>query len=138
MAVKLEFVNLIIPIKNINNSKFEGGFQALIDEHRNSIGYSVWFDKHLFRIGSMDTWFIDGEINFWIEQGLTPLKKIDGVEHWCDLFAYSSGFNQFIPNCDWIEINNYRNIAWLKGEEIGEIYPNHMYLSNGITSFDVR
>lgn len=41
MAIKIQFVNLIIPIKKINESNFEGGFEALIKKYESSIGRSV-------------------------------------------------------------------------------------------------
>ena len=37
MAIKIEFVNLIIPIENINRSTFEGGFEKHLEEYKDLI-----------------------------------------------------------------------------------------------------
>jgi hypothetical protein len=132
MAIKLEFVNLIIPIEKINNSKLEGGFNTIIKKYENSIGKSVWFDKHLFRMGWMDTWFIDSEIDFWVEHGLVPLEVRNGIEFWCDMFAISTGINQFNSNCDWIKVNSSQTKAWLKGTCRFDVYPKLLKSSYGI------
>ena len=131
MAIKIEFVNLIIPIQKINSSKLEGGFGSIVEKYKNNIGSAVWFDKYLFRIGWMDTWYIDGQIDFWKEQGLIPLLKDEkGIEKWEDVFAISTGHNQFIRNCDWINVDFSKNIVWHKNEtEIKEIYPNSIAYS---------
>ena len=130
MAIKIEFVNLIIPIEKINNSNFEGGFDTLIKKYENLIGRAVWFDKHLFRMGWMDTWMIDGEIDFWKDNGLVPIVKKGNEEYWSDLFAISTGINQFMTNCDWLEIDFRKNIVWLKGTDPYDIYPNSKFASH--------
>lgn len=129
MAIKIEFVNLIIPIEKIKESKFEGGFDELIKKYEHLIGRAIWFDKYLFRMGWMDTWMIDGEINFWKDNGLIPIEKRNGLEYWNDLFAISIGINQFMTNCDWIETDLSRNVVWLKGTDPDDIYPNQNFAS---------
>jgi hypothetical protein len=130
MAIKIEFVNLIIPIDKIHKSNIEGGFDALINKYDNLIGSAVWFDKHLFRMGWMDTWMIDGEIDFWKDNGLAPIVKKGNEEYWSDLFVISTGINQFMTNCDWLEIDFRKNIVWLKGTDPNDIYPNPKFASH--------
>lgn len=77
----------------------------------------------------MDTWMIDGKIDFWVSNGLVPIKKRDDKEYWHDMFAISTGMNQFITDCDWIEINYQRRIVWLKGTDPIEVYPNPKFRS---------
>jgi hypothetical protein len=129
MALKIESVNLIIPIDKINKSKFEGGFNALIEKYEHLIGKAVWYDEHLFRMGWMDTWMIDGEISFWKDNGLIPIEKKGNVEYWSDLFAISTGINQFMTNCDWLEIDFNKNTVWLKDTNSNKIYPNQNFVS---------
>ncbi len=129
MAIKIEFVNLIIPIEKINKSNYIGGFDALIKKYEPFIGTSVWFDKYLFRMGWMDTWMIDGEIDFWKNNGLIPIEKKGNDEYWADLFAISMGFNQFMTNCEWLEIDLEKGTVWLKDTDPSEIYPNHNFAS---------
>lgn len=138
MAIRIEFVNLIIPIERINNSQLEGGFKSVINKYKNAIGRSVWFDEYLFRIGWMDTWMIDSEIDFWINQGLKPLENRNGTEFWYDMFAISCGINQFNTNCDWIKINSSQTKAWLKGTNRFNVYPKILKLSHGFTHLDLK
>jgi len=133
MAVKLEFVNMIIPIEKINQSTFDGGFEALVEKYKHVIGRAVWFDEHLFRMGWMDTWMVDGMIAFWEEHGLVPVKKIGKENHWNDLFVISSGLTTTVSNCDWIEVDFQLNIAWLKGTKPETFYPNYMNPSYNYT-----
>ena len=134
MAIKIEFVNLIIPIEKINRSNFEGGFDAVIKKYEHLIGHAIWFDKYLFRMGWMDTWMIDSEIDFWKNNGLLPFENLNGVEYWKDLFAISSGVNQFMANCEWIQIDMKKNTVWLKGTDPNEIYPNREFASFNISN----
>jgi hypothetical protein len=136
MAIKIEFVNLIIPIEKINNCKLNGGFNTIIKKHENSIGKTVWFDKHLFRMGWMDAWLIDSEIDFWVDHGLVPLEKINGIEFWRDMFAISTGINQFNSNCDWIKVNSSQTKAWLKGTSRFDVYPKLFKPSYGINGIN--
>lgn len=129
MAVRIEFVNLIIPIQKINESMFEGGFDKFIKKYEFLIGKAVWFDKYIFRMGWMDPYMIDGQIEFWKENGLTPLEIREGIEFWKDLFAISTGVNQFISNCDWIEVDFNENIVWVKGTDSNDVYPNENFSS---------
>lgn len=132
MAIKIEFVNLIIPIENINRSTFEGGFEKHLEEFEGLIGGPVYYDKHLFRMGWMDTWLIDGYIRFWENHGLIPIVKKNGVEFWQDLFAISTGLNMFMTRCDWIEYDLKKRIAWLKETDPDDIYPNQDYASYNV------
>lgn len=132
MAIKIEFVNLIIPIENINRSTFEGGFEKHLEEFKGLIGGPVWYDQHLFRMGWMDTWMIDGYINFWKDHGLIPIVKRNGVEYWQYLFAISTGLNMFMTNCDWVEYDLKKHKVWLKGTDPDDIYPNQDYASYNV------
>lgn len=132
MAIKIEFVNLIIPIEKINESNFEGGFDGVVKKYEHLIGRAIWFDKHLFRMGWMNTWMIDGEIDFWKEKGLVPIENKNGIDYWKDVYAISTGFNQFMTNCDWIEFDLKRNVVYLKGTNPFEIYPNQEFSSYNI------
>lgn len=132
MAILIEFVNLIIPIEKINQSNLEGGFDTIKKEYDHLIGKAVWFDKYLFRMGWMDTWMLDGKINFWKKSGLVPSEKINGKEYWKDMIVISTGLDRFITNCDWIETDLSRRVVWLKGTDPNDIYPNQNFASYNV------
>ena len=48
MAIKLEFYDIIIPIKTIQK-KYPGGWKKCLKDHDGDIGGRVWYDEHLFR-----------------------------------------------------------------------------------------
>lgn len=50
MAVALEFLNLVIPIKKIEQH-YGGGWEQYLDDHEQLIGRRLWFDDHLLRDG---------------------------------------------------------------------------------------
>ena len=52
MAIKLEFYDLIVPIKTIQK-KYPGGWKQCLKDHDGDIGGRVWYDEHLFRDGAM-------------------------------------------------------------------------------------
>ena len=52
MAIKLEFFDIIIPIKTIKK-KYPGGWKKCLKDHDGDIGGRVWYDEHLFRDGAM-------------------------------------------------------------------------------------
>lgn len=106
MAIRLEFVNLIIPIGRINNSSLEGGFAGYIKDKEEYIGKYIWFDEYLLRIGWMDYWGVDEEISFWENCGLNYTEVIGGIKKYKDMLLIYSDDSVQIDNCDWIVLLN--------------------------------
>ena len=49
MAIKLEFLDLIVPIKTIKK-KYQGGWKQCLKDHNGNIGGRVWYDEHLLEM----------------------------------------------------------------------------------------
>src|SRR5690606_41785357 len=64
MAVLIDFFNIIVPIKTIE-SKYPGGWNACLNDHKNALGHTVWHDGHLFRDGAMNSIDFGKIIEFW-------------------------------------------------------------------------
>jgi hypothetical protein len=50
VAIRLEFLNLIVPIKKIEK-KYPGGWSQCLKDHQNAISHVAWGDNYLFRAG---------------------------------------------------------------------------------------
>ena len=87
MAIKLEFFDIIIPIKTIEK-KYPGGWTQCLKEHNGSIGGKVWYDDHLFRDGAMSPNDIGHLVDWWSEKGFDAQHFIDGFSsHLRDLMV---------------------------------------------------
>jgi hypothetical protein len=64
MAVQLEFINFIVPIKVIKQ-KYPGGWEQCLKDHEDLIGGRVWFDEHLLRDGAMNPLDISYLLEEW-------------------------------------------------------------------------
>lgn len=54
MTVVLEFNNVIIPIRVIQECAAVGGLKGLIARNSSLIGEIEWYDAHLYRMGAMN------------------------------------------------------------------------------------
>lgn len=142
MAVKMEFLNLIVPIEKINQSNCPGGFEGHLDSiGRNNLGGPMYYDKHLFRMGFMDGWMIGGHIAQLESYGLVGEKEVNGELKWIDFCVIANGFDSN-PRCDWLEfgesefLDRGRRITWLKGQEQGYHYPDSLFRSFDLPETD--
>jgi hypothetical protein len=116
MAVYLHFINLITPISTIEE-KCTGGFSKFKEDYKECLGKLVWHDKHLFRLGAMNSMDIEATINDWAKLGLNPYKgSKEKPTKWVDVCVVEFGMPT-IP-CDWIDVDG--DIAYLKGTLRGE------------------
>jgi hypothetical protein len=120
MALKLEKINLIIPIKNIGLC-YPGGFALFREHNQGMFGEMYWHDMHLFREGAMNLTEIEPLILSWQKRGLVPYVETDGVKKWKDMCVIES--RQAAPTlpCDWIEIDQANNCVFLKKRPKGRI-----------------
>ena len=112
MAVALEFLSLIIPIK-VLHEKYEGGWERCIAD-ASTIG-SIWFDEHLLRMGAMSSRDIEAMVQWWKDHGLVPIEVTGGEHRWKDCCVIESPFGNTRLPCDWVEIAEDGQSASLKG-----------------------
>ena len=120
MAIRLEFINLIIQIKIIEKH-YENGFKGLLEDVKELIGGKIWYDEYLFRDGAMNPTDIESLVNFWTSKGLTPYEEKNGQKSWKDMCVVESLFGGPTLSCDWIVFDREDNCVYLKGTEKGEI-----------------
>lgn len=125
MSIKLEFYNIIIPIKNIEKCKEIEGFKGTLKYHKkNGTIEKIWHDDYLYRDGAMNPSDIEKIVNFWKKQGLNPTKTVSGKKYWDELCVVNFHEGPTLP-CKWLEFkieNDYSNSqAWLKGTNKNKI-----------------
>ena len=114
MALQSEFINIIIPIENIERV-YQGGFDAYKVEHEKEFTGRMYHDQFLFRDGAMSLQDTQDIIDKWEALGLVPLKIVDGKEHWnelCVVFMLTG----LIRPCDWVMYNSQYGCVHLKGQ----------------------
>jgi len=118
MAIKLEFLNFIVPIEVIKK-KYPGGWEQCLNDHANLIGGRVWFDKHLFRNGAMNDIDIGELLNKWRTYGFNTHSGDKTPTRWFDVCVVDESIGGVNLPCDWIEVEN--NTAFYKGKQKGDV-----------------
>ena len=117
MAIKLEFLDFIVPIKTIKK-KYPGGWNQCLKDHNNLIGGRVWYDEHLFRDGAMSSNDIGHLVEWWANKGFDTYDESDNPK-WLDVCVVQSIFGRTTLPCDWIVVNG--RTAHLKYEPAGYV-----------------
>ena len=115
MAIKLEFYDLIVPVKTIQK-KYPGGWKKCLKDHDGDIGGRVWYDEHLFRDGAMSPNDIGNLVEWWTDKGFDAHDEGEKPK-WLDFCVVQSIFGGPTLPCDWIEVHG--RTAHLKNETIG-------------------
>ena len=117
MPVALEFINFIAPIATIKQ-KYPGGLEQCL---RDSCPAS-WYDEHLFRTGAMNPMDIESMAKKWKKMGFQMTEKKNGRKMWKD-FCVVGTFSGPNVECEWLEVDDERFCAYLKGTDPdGPIY----------------
>jgi|GEM_PF-2044253 len=122
MAVNLSFIDFIIP-KSIIEVKYVGGFNKCLNDHRKSIGGSVYFDKNLFHNGAMSSEGINILIDKWSALGFEAT----------DFCVVESLLPQANNPCEWLIINHDERSAHLVGTVSGPIVGRRLFYERRIT-----
>jgi len=125
MAIKLEFIDIIVP-RFIIEQKFPGGWQAWHAHYESVIGLSVWFDDHLFRAGAMNPIDAQNILDDWGYLGfeLTGTNS-SGEEVWQDVCVSGRIFGGATLPCEWLALDSNGD-AYLTGTEPGKaVGPYH-------------
>ena len=103
MAIQLEFINFIVPIKIIEK-KYPGGWTQCLGDHKNLIGGRVWYDDHLFRDGAMNPTDIGHLVDEWKKLGFHTHEGKNNPVKWVDICVVEAMFGGATLQCDWITV----------------------------------
>lgn len=119
MAVRLQFINLIIPVATLDRVlAAEGGFEHAI---RPLAGDMLWYDEHLCRVdGAMNWGDVDWMVERWEAHGLQGLVGATPHQWWKDFALCASLRGPTFP-CDWLVYDAADNCVFMKGTDKGEI-----------------
>jgi hypothetical protein len=120
MAVALEYLSIVVPIRKIDRCKSLGGFRGFLRSQGFPGLGAQWHDEFLFREGAMNATDIEVMIAVWKNRGLKPTRREDGSLYWKDLCVIDC-FNGSTLPCRWIEVDLKNRCAWLKNTPKGEI-----------------
>ncbi|MCX6244867.1 MAG: hypothetical protein NTU98_09200 [Bacteroidetes bacterium] len=120
MAIFCEFIDLIIPISNIDKV-YEGGFEKYKSDFIRFFGKTEWHDEFLLRTGAMSPADIQYLVESWEARGLTGVTSADGQKKWKDFCVVESMFGGPTLPCDWIEFDRETRSVHYKGHPEGEI-----------------
>jgi len=98
MAIRVMFINLIIPIENIEK-KYPGGFEQYKIDNEDRIAY----DNYLVMKGAMSPWDMESHVKEIEEFGLVGVVEKNGVEQWQDFCVVE--WEPTLP-CDWIIVKD--------------------------------
>jgi len=114
MAIKLEYCNVIVPVKSIRERLGDDVFENKFAQNTDF----QWRDEYLFRAGCMNEWDLADILDEWRSMGFEPLTVIDGEKAWKDVCVVNSWHGPSY-RCDWIQYDPKENVAWLKGHPRG-------------------
>ncbi|MFV0469562.1 MAG: hypothetical protein ACK5MK_11625 [Dysgonomonas sp.] len=98
MALGTAFINLIIPIENIEKH-YPGGFE----QYKKDNGTRMVHDNYLVMKGAMSPWDMESLTKECEEFGLIGVVEKDGVEQWQDFCVVE--VEPTLP-CDWLLQND--------------------------------
>lgn len=119
IAIRLEFINLIVPIKKID-LHYPGGFKAFFAQYRSIFGSKFWHDQYLFRDGTMNPKDTQDLVNFWEERGLTAFEERNGEKWWKDMCVVDFFAGPTLP-CDWLQYYSTDHSVNLKVKPKGQV-----------------
>ena len=122
MAIRLQFINLVIPLASLERVLAEqGGFQGFIQAQRSLLGEMVWHDAYLCRVeGAMNWAEVEDIVTRWEAYGLQGLVGVAPQQWWKDLAICASRRGPTFP-CDWLQYDADDNCVYLSGTSKGEV-----------------
>jgi len=120
MAIHCEFIDLIIPIANINKV-YPGGFVKYKSDNIEGFSGRLWHDDYLFRDGAMDGGVMQSLCQEWEQRGLQGAVETNGRMQWKDFCVVENLFRGPTLPCDWIEFDPETISVFFKGQPKGEI-----------------
>src|SRR5579859_4876937 len=122
MAVRLQFINLIIPAATLERvlTPEDSVFAALL-RGQAPLPEMMWCDAHLCRVeGAMNWPDVDEMVDRWEARGLQGLVGLSPQQWWKDFAICASGRGPTFP-CDWLVYDAAENCVSLAGTPKGEV-----------------
>lgn len=119
MAVRLEFIDVLVPVHVIED-RYPGGFTQCLADHRSLIGRRVWHDGRLLRDGALDATSARARVEGWQALGIEPLQWVGRRLHWKELCVVDLAAGGPTVPCGWLAWDARARIAWLRGTDRGE------------------
>ena len=111
MAVRFQFITLIVPLERIRQVP---GLRERLNER----GLVSWEDEHLWATSSMAP--VGDLVEYLESEGLTPRDFSTGVRMWKDICIVDA-FDGPTNPCPWIAVDMLQQIAWRRGTPPGEV-----------------
>jgi hypothetical protein len=111
MAVRFQFITLIVPLERIRQVP---GLRERLKER----GLVAWEDEHLWAASSMGP--VGDLVEYLESEGLVPRDFSTGVRMWKDICVIDAFEGPTNP-CPWIEVDMLEQIAWKRGTPRGEV-----------------
>jgi len=115
-VLKLSGLDYIIRL-DAADERFSGGRAALLREHQERIGRTVFFDDDLIILRSLagvpGLRLLD---NYYEEKGLQLTENVGGVRVAGDR-VYTSYQTGWSDPCDWLGVNQWNNTVWFWKED---------------------
>ena len=107
MAIGIAFINLIIPIENIEK-KYPGGFKQYKGDNK-----YMKHDNYIVKKGAMSPWDMESLVKECEDFGLVGVVEKDGVEQWQDFCVV-----EVVPTlpCEWLRQKG--DYVYHKNEEV--------------------
>lgn len=121
MALRLQFINLVIPVATLERVfSTEGSFQGFLEAQGPLLREMVWHDGRLCRAeGAMNWADVDEMVERWEARGLQGLVGVAPHQWWKDFAICASRRGPTFP-CDWLEFDAAGNSVSLRGAPLCE------------------
>lgn len=120
MAVRLEFIDVLVPV-HVIEEKYPGGFAQCLADHRALIGRRIWHDGHLLRDGALDPQGAMARVEEWKGRGIEPLMWMDSKLVWKEICVVDARAGGPTVPCDWLQWDPKERVAWLRGIDPGVV-----------------
>jgi len=122
LAIRLQFINLVIPVATLDRAlAAEGGFAGFIAAQGSLLGEMIWHDAQLCRVdGAMNWGDVDAMVERWEAYGLQGLVGAAPHQWWKDFAVCASRRGATFP-CEWLQYDAEENCIYLKGKPKGVV-----------------
>lgn len=114
MAVRLEFIDVLVPV-HVIEEKYPGGFAQCLVDLGPRLGRRVWHDQRLLRDGALDPASARALVGGWKALGIEPLQWVGGALQWKEVCVVDLRLGGPTVKCPWLEVDTVARSGWLRG-----------------------